>query len=81
MRGLIRRAPTIPLHPLVQGLGWFSLALGFAELLMPRQVSRGAGMRAKNGLLLSYGLTDRPRIPVDGCSWSAPRSECWRVLR
>ncbi len=58
MKNLIRKAPSIPLHPLVQGLGWFSLALGVAELLAPRQVSKGAGMHKQDSLLRGYGLRE-----------------------
>src|SRR5688500_10173494 len=31
---------------LARGLGWFSLALGAAELAMPRQLARGLGVPA-----------------------------------
>lgn len=58
MKSLTRRTPTIPLHPLVQSLGWFSLVLGVAELLAPRQVSRGAGIRRHDSLLRGYGLRE-----------------------
>ena len=33
----------VPLEQLVRGLGYFSIGLGLAELLAPRQVSRGSG--------------------------------------
>jgi hypothetical protein len=58
MKAPTLRTPSIPIHPLVRGLGWFSLALGLAELLAPRQVSRGAGMRRHDSLLQGYGLRE-----------------------
>jgi hypothetical protein len=58
MKAPALRTPTIPIHPLVRGLGWFSLALGLAELLVPRQVSEGAGMRRHDSLLQGYGLRE-----------------------
>jgi hypothetical protein len=58
MKPVAHKKPSIPVHPLVQGLGWFSLALGLAELLAPREVSRGAGIRRQDSLLRSYGLRE-----------------------
>jgi hypothetical protein len=58
MKAPALRTPTIPVHPLVRGLGWFSLALGLAELLAPRPVSRGAGMIRHDSLLRGYGLRE-----------------------
>lgn len=58
MKAPAMRTPTIPIHPLVRGLGWFSLALGLAELIAPSRVSRGAGMRRHDSLLQSYGLRE-----------------------
>jgi hypothetical protein len=58
MKAPALRTPTIPIHPLVRGLGWFSLALGLAELLVPRQVSEGAGMRRHDSLLQGHGLRE-----------------------
>jgi hypothetical protein len=52
------RKPNIPLAPIVKGLGWFSLGLGLAELLAPRQLSRGAGIRQNKSLLQGYGLRE-----------------------
>lgn len=39
------------------GLGWFSLALGAAELLKPRTLGDGMGLRHP-GLLRAYGLRE-----------------------
>ena len=58
MKSVTRKSPAIPIHPLVQGLGWFSLALGLAELIAPRQVSRSAGIKKQDGLLQAYGLRE-----------------------
>lgn len=43
---------------LARGLGWFSIGLGLAEILMPRPMARGLGMRGRQRLLLLYGLRE-----------------------
>ena len=48
----------VPLEQLVRGLGYFSIGLGLAELLAPRQVSRGTGMRRQDNLLRGFGLRE-----------------------
>jgi hypothetical protein len=48
----------LPMEELVRGLGYFSIGLGLAELLAPRQVSRGAGMHRQNYLLRGFGLRE-----------------------
>jgi hypothetical protein len=48
----------IPMEQLVRGLGYFSIGLGLAELLAPRQVSRGAGMHGQDTLLRGFGLRE-----------------------
>ena len=40
-----------------KGLGWFSLALAAAELLQPRRLGRGMGLR-RPGLLRAYGARE-----------------------
>ena len=40
------------------GLGWFSIALGLAELLMTRSVARAAGLQGREGLLRVYGARE-----------------------
>ncbi len=50
--------PPVPLNPIVQGLALFSIGLGLAELLKPRQVSRSAGMTDNDTLLRGYGLRE-----------------------
>ena len=42
-----------------RGLGWFSLALGAAELLVPGRISKLLKLRGKHsGLIRSYGLRE-----------------------
>ena len=84
------RKPNIPLAPIVKGLGWFSLGLGLAELLAPRQLSRGAGIRQNKLLLQGYGLREivtglgilcrRIRGPGSGAASPATflMSQLWR---
>jgi hypothetical protein len=36
-------------------LGWFSIGLGLAELLMTRQLARATGMQGREGLLRASG--------------------------
>lgn len=44
---------------LAQGLGWFSLGLGLAELLMPERIASIAGVSKKHtGLIRMYGLRE-----------------------
>jgi hypothetical protein len=41
-----------------RGLGWFSIALGAAELLAPRALSRSAGLQSSIALVRLYGLRE-----------------------
>ena len=43
---------------LARGLGWFSIALGAAEVLAPGTLGRALGMKDKEGLLRTYGLRE-----------------------
>src|SRR5579883_680932 len=43
---------------LAKGLGYFSLALGVAELIVPRLVCRAAGMRPTRTLIRGYGVRE-----------------------
>ena len=43
---------------LAQGLGWFSIGLGLAELLAPHAVSRSLGLRGQEKLIASYGVRE-----------------------
>ena len=47
-----------PSHAVAQGLGWFSIGLGLAELLAPRAMARGLGMEGNERLLMLYGLRE-----------------------
>ncbi|HZT88243.1 MAG TPA: cyclase dehydrase [Stellaceae bacterium] len=40
---------------MARGLGWFSLALGAAELLAPRLICRAAGLDGNEALVRGYG--------------------------
>ena len=46
------------LEALAVGLGWFSIALGLAELLMTRSVARASGMQGHEPLLRLYGARE-----------------------
>jgi len=46
------------LERLARGLGWFSIGLGLAELLLPRTLARATGMRGRETLLQVYGLRE-----------------------
>jgi hypothetical protein len=41
-----------------RGLGWFSIGLGLAELLMPRTIARGISLQGRERLLQFYGLRE-----------------------
>lgn len=41
-----------------RGLGWFSIALGLADLLAPRQVTRGVGLEGYAGTARIFGLRE-----------------------
>ena len=43
---------------LARGLGWFSIAIGVAEMIAPRAVSRIAGVHGHAGLTRLYGLRE-----------------------
>jgi hypothetical protein len=43
---------------LARGLGWFSIGLGLAELLMPRALARGLGLQGREHVLLLYGIRE-----------------------
>jgi uncharacterized membrane protein len=43
---------------LARGLGWFSIGLGVAELVAPRQVARLIGSPARTGLLRALGMRE-----------------------
>ena len=41
-----------------RGLGWFSIALGLAECLMPHAVARAVGMPGQERTVRAYGLRE-----------------------
>jgi hypothetical protein len=43
---------------LAQGLGWFSVGLGLAEMLAPRKLSEQLGMQSNEALLRFHGARD-----------------------
>lgn len=43
---------------MARGLGWFSIALGMAELAMPRTLTRTLGMQGSERLMSAYGLRE-----------------------
>src|SRR5689334_9754796 len=43
---------------LSRALGWFSIGLGVAELLAPRQLGRWTGLEGRDNLLRAYGLRE-----------------------
>ncbi|WP_460449703.1 hypothetical protein [Alsobacter sp. SYSU BS001988] len=43
---------------LARGLGWFSIALGAAELIAPRRLTRALGMEGSETLVRVYGLRE-----------------------
>jgi hypothetical protein len=45
-------------HRISKGLGWFSLALGAAEIAAPRAIARWLGMRDGEQLIRSYGVRE-----------------------
>jgi hypothetical protein len=47
-----------PAYKLARGLGWFSVALGAAELLVPGAINRSLGMREHDTLVRGFGLRE-----------------------
>jgi hypothetical protein len=43
---------------LARGLGWFSIALGIAEVVAPRALARSLGMKGQEGLIAAYGMRE-----------------------
>jgi len=43
---------------LADGLGWFSIALGLAEVFAPRSLTSALGMQGREGLVQAYGLRE-----------------------
>jgi hypothetical protein len=58
---------------LAAGLGWFSIGLGLAELLMPSTLGRALGMKRREGLIRLYGLREIANgLAILGASNRAP---------
>lgn len=53
-----RRSSITALDRAAQGLGFFSIALGVAELAFPGTLGRTLGLDGKKGLLRSYGVRE-----------------------
>ena len=53
-----RRYPNTTAGKLAQQLGWFSIALGVAELMAARQLTRALGMRGQERLVRVYGARE-----------------------
>ena len=45
-------------HALARGLGWFSIGLGVAELVVPSQLARFLGMEERTELIRAYGARE-----------------------
>ena len=45
-------------HALARGLGWFSIGLGVAELVVPGQLARFLGMEERTELIRAYGARE-----------------------
>lgn len=56
-RGLLK-TPEGPMRSPARVLGWFSIGLGVAELVMPRVLARAAGMPNVPALTRLYGLRE-----------------------
>ncbi len=51
------RARSTP-ETIARGLGWVSLCIGVAELLVPRRMTRAVGLRGQEDLFAAYGLRE-----------------------
>lgn len=43
---------------LARGLGWFSIGLGLAEVIVPRQLGKLIGVKGHEGTLRAFGLRE-----------------------
>jgi hypothetical protein len=54
---------------LARALGWFSIGLGLAELLVPGRLARTLGLEGKEGLIQAYGMRELasavPTLSID----------------
>jgi hypothetical protein len=56
--GQSSKANRLTPEKLAKGLGWFSIALGVAELLAPRAAAQATGVRYGKNLLQAYGVRE-----------------------
>jgi hypothetical protein len=58
-------------------LGWFSIGLGIAEIVAPRQIARSLGLNGKESLIRAYGARELasaiPTLSVDNSTGLAAR--------
>jgi hypothetical protein len=52
------RSDDATVHNLAQGLGWFSIGLGVAELAAPGALARFLGMEERSDLIRLYGMRE-----------------------
>ena len=52
------RGSDVSARAVAQGLGWFSIGLGLAELLAPRTLARTLGMEGSERLIQAYGIRE-----------------------
>jgi hypothetical protein len=55
---LLTFRPMISYSTLARGLGWFSIALGIAEIVLPRRLGRLTGLLRYRRMLPSLGLRE-----------------------
>jgi hypothetical protein len=57
---IVRAGPSVrPVaDDMARGLGWFSMALGIAELVAPHAITRVLGMEGKEGLVRAFGARE-----------------------
>ena len=53
-----RDGPDASTYALAQGLGWFSIGLGMAEVLAPGHLARFLGMEERTELIRAYGARE-----------------------
>lgn len=52
------KSPGLTPEQIAKGLGWFSIALGVAELLAPKATAQATGVRHGKNLLQAYGVRE-----------------------
>jgi len=55
---LTQRPVTLPARTLAEGLGWFSLVLGAAQVIAPRKMSNSLARQAHGPLVGGFGLRE-----------------------